>query len=153
MRLAVLALFICGGTMATGQQTAHAPAFPEQPSLTSHGMALPSGDFAKHPPQRHFNLVVPRSAIILPGSLRQPNDAQIDPKIIVLPPQSSIGEQTPGMQVAENLYPGLKFLPIDESKAKLEPIPTSWPNLKIENIPTVSPKLEVLPVQGATAGK
>jgi len=96
---------------------------------------------------------------ILPGplALGRGSDAQIDPKIVVHPPQSSLGEQPPGTLVAQNLYPGLQLLPIEESKSKAEPIPTTWPNRKIEQIPTVWPNGELLPVNSGaksqSAGK
>ncbi len=92
--------------------------------------------------------------VILPGPwpLHRLDDPQIDAQIIVHPPPSSLGEQPQGTQLAQNLYPGLQLLPIDESKAKGQPIPITWPNLKIEQIPIVWPKLEFNPVQSSPNG-
>ena len=40
-------------------------------------------------------------------------DAEIDPKMIVHPPQSSIGVTPPGTPMALNEYPHLQMLPIE----------------------------------------
>jgi hypothetical protein len=44
---------------------------------------------------------------------RRLDDAEIDPKIIVHPPQSSIGVNPPGTPMAQNEYPHLQMLPIE----------------------------------------
>jgi hypothetical protein len=164
MRLAGLTLFLSAGTWAFCQSPAPAPANPEQnwltlPELAKPGLAQPGRDFTRLPPQLHFDFTAPMKAMTVPAPdpLRRWNDAQIDPKIVVHPPQSSLGKQAPGALVAQNLYPGLNLLPIQESEAKGEPIPTAWPNLKVKNIPIVWPKLEIKPVDsrapGPAAGK
>jgi hypothetical protein len=72
---------------------------------------------------------------------------KINPKMIVPPPQSSLGEKQSATLIAQDLHPGLQFLPLQEWKEKGEPIPTTWPNLKIERIPTNWPNVKMLPVQ------
>jgi hypothetical protein len=132
MRVAVFALFLSTGTAAFCQTPAPAPLQPNQTCVFPPGSFQPGRDFSKLPPRMHFNFV-PNQTLILPRTVEIPHKekAEIDPKIIVHPPQSGIGEQAPGTMVAQNLYPGLQLLPIDWSKAKGEPIPTTWPNMKI----------------------
>lgn len=88
-----------------------------------------------------------------PAAPYQRDNVQIDPNIIVHPPQPSLGEQAPGTQIAQNLYPGLVLLPIDESKAKLQQIPITWRNLNVQNIPIVWPRLEIKQVENGAAKK
>jgi hypothetical protein len=91
-----------------------------------------------------------------PAPMRKQETAQIDPMIVMHPPPSSIGEQAPGSQIAQNLYPGLMLMPIDQWKGNGQQIPIAWPDLKVKNIPTVWPKIEIKPVGGAAtepAGK
>jgi hypothetical protein len=88
--------------------------------------------------------------ILLPAPGPPPRfDAQMDPRIVVHPPQSSLGVQPPGSLVAQNLYPGLQLLPIEQSRATAEPIPAIWPHLKIKQIPIIWPKGVIKPVQGS----
>lgn len=162
MRLTILALFLSAGTTVLCQSAA--PANPEKqwlilPDATT---SQPARDFSKLPPDWHFTSVVPMQTmktVILPGqlALQRRSDlqarSQIDPKIVVHPPQSSLGEQPPGALLAQNLYPGLQLLPIEECTKVLTPIPTTWPNLKLEQIPTVWPKPELLPVDGGAKGQ
>jgi hypothetical protein len=153
MRLTTLAVFLSSGTAALCQLAAPNSSNPEQHWLTAPGLAVPGlaepgRDFTKIPPRWHFDFAVPISRPA-PGALHQRDDAQIDPKIIVHPPESSVGEQPPGTQLAQNLYPGLSMLPIQESQAKGQPIPTTWPNLKVHNIPVVWPKFEIKPVESS----
>jgi hypothetical protein len=86
------------------------------------------------------------------GSLRL-GSAQIDPQMVVHPPQTSMGVQPPGTQVAQNLYPGLLLMPIDGSKTKIEPIPTVFPTMKMEKIPTTWTEFKVSPIQSGSAVK
>jgi hypothetical protein len=69
----------------------------------------------------------------------------------VHPPQSSVAVQTPGTQIAQNLYPGLTLMPIDQWKGNGQQIPITWPNLKVQNIPTSWPKFEIKSVQSSPA--
>jgi hypothetical protein len=70
---------------------------------------------------------------------RRLDDAQIDPKMIVHPPQSSIGVQPPGTAVAQNEYPHLQLRPIESANSILQAIPTRWPRFQLEKIPTQWP--------------
>lgn len=132
MRLTILALLLSTGTAALCQSVAPAPANPQQPGLAPFGITQGGRDFAKLPPDWHLTSVLPRKMEIQPGPwLQHRFNPQIDAQIIVHPPPSSLGEQWPGTLLAQNLYPGLQLLPIDESKPKGQPIPTTWPNQKI----------------------
>jgi hypothetical protein len=159
MRLTTFALFLSAGTVAICQSAARAPANPGQYWLTPPGMPQPDRDFTRLPPDWHINPIVPMRTTIVPppGPLRPWDDAQIDAKIVVHPPPSSIGALPPGTLVAQDQYPGLQLLAIEQSQAKGQPIPTRWPNLKIENIPIAWPKFEIKPVdsgaKGPAAGK
>jgi hypothetical protein len=58
--------------------------------------------------------------------------------------------------LAQNLYPGLQLLPVeepklDESKLKAQPIPITWPSLKVENIPIVWPETQIKAVESKPA--
>jgi hypothetical protein len=85
------------------------------------------------------------SALVFP-MVRTP----IDPKMIVRPPKSSLGVQPQGTLVAQNLYPGLRFQPIETSTARLYPIPTPWPNLKLQKIPIVWPNYKLISIESKT---
>ncbi len=154
MRLRILALLLSSGTAACCQTAAPSPANPQQHFLTPPAIAQPGRDFGRLPPNWHFDSAVPQKTILLrdAGAAGLGEPAEIDPKMIVRPPQSSLGEQPPGTQLAQNLYPGLQLLPIEESKAKAEPIQITWPNLKVEQIPIVWPKLEIKAMESGAAG-
>jgi hypothetical protein len=154
MRLTILALLLSTGTAAFSQSAAPVPANPQQPWLAPPGIPQAVRNFTKLPPDWHFTSLVPRRMVIQPGPwpLRRLDDPQVDAHMIVHPPPSSLGEQPQGALLAQNHYPGLQLLPIDESKAKGQPIPITWPNLKIEQIPIVWPKLEFNPVQSSRNG-
>jgi hypothetical protein len=155
MRLTILALLFSSATTAICQTAAPAPAHPQQNFLAPPAIAQPGRDFSRLPPEWHFDSVAPPKTIILrdAGVPRQGPDAEIDPKMIVHPPQSSLGDQPPGTLGPQNLYPGLRMLPIEESKLKAEPMPITWPNLKVQQIPIVWPKLEIKPVESGTSGQ
>jgi len=107
------------------------------------------GGFNKPPTVFSFGATIPRGAVVSPLQQLQ---SQIDPQMIVHPPASSLGEESKGTLVAQNLYPGLEFLPIDQSKGKLQPIPITWPGFKMEPIPTDVSKTEMnLVAKGETA--
>jgi hypothetical protein len=67
------------------------------------------------------------------------NKSRIDPKMIVHPPQSSLGVQPPGTSVAQNEYPNLRIQPIDSARSAVEAIPTNWPALNVQTIPNQWP--------------
>jgi hypothetical protein len=158
MQFGVVALFLSAGTTALSQLAGPNPA---RPGSNQRRILLFQEEFAKVPDSqitfgRPVKLVIPPD-LVLPnlvppsrGGLRR-EDAQTDPKIIVHPPPSSIGNQPPGAAVAQNLYPGLQLLPIE--KAKGGPIPNRWPDLKVQQIPIVWPKFEMKPAENGTAAK
>jgi hypothetical protein len=87
---------------------------------------------------------------VTPETLVLKDRQPLDSRMIVHPPPSSLGVQPRGTQLAQNLYPGLELLPIDISKAKLQPIPIIWPDLKVEPIPIHAPKVEVKTLESGT---
>ena len=109
-----------------------------------------------HPVARDFLQTQPDAALTPQASryavIHRPIQAdQFDAKMIVHPPQSSIGVLPPGIPVARNLYPDLQLQFIGQtSTARLE-IPIYWPNLSIEPIPIAWPKLKAVPAQDSTA--
>jgi hypothetical protein len=133
MRLAILPLCFLAGTVAFGQ-TAPAPALNlDQVAKIPPAMMQPGSDFTKLPPDWRQDLFVPPARIVRPGmgETRRREDAQIDPRMIVHPPPSSIGVLPPGTLVARNLYPKLQFLPIEWPRLKVQKIPVQWPDSKM----------------------
>ena len=153
MRVAVAALLVCAGVPVFCQSAGiSSPSF-EKEKKDPPSVFLPQRELMKGPPVGQIRLAGPLK-MTLPlgaGSLRMGN-AQIDPEMVVQPPQASIGVQPPGTQIAQNLYPGLQLMPIDQSKAKVVPIPTAFPNMKLEKIPTVWPQYKISPIQSGKAG-
>jgi hypothetical protein len=152
MRITILSLFLCAGTAAFCQTGA--PAIPKNPWQTPlGGVPTPIRDFSKLPPGWHAAPLTPPRMMYLPEVVdtTRPKGAQIDPKIIVHPPVSSIGMQPPGTAVAQNEYPGLRMLPIESARSHLEAIPTQWPPNRLENIPTQWPMAEIVAAQNSSA--
>jgi len=155
MRLTILVLLFSSGTAAFCQMAAPAAANPPQLFLIPLGNAQPGREFNKLPPNLTITSVQPLT-ILIPfdaGLPRLGSQVQIDPQIVVHPATSNVGVQPLGTQVAQNLYPGLLLLPIDELKLKAEPIPAAWPKLKVEQIPIVWPKCAIKPVESGVAGQ
>ena len=119
MRFAVLGLLLCAGTTAFCQSTSPSPATPSW--QTPLVVTPPARDFSKLPPGWHFSGVVPPRILLEPKMLKLPKPetngplvgAEIDPRIVVHPPQSSIGVNPPGTPMAQNEYPHLQMLPIE----------------------------------------
>ena len=151
MRIPIFALFLSAGTAAFCQSAVQIPLQPDQTWVFPPGSAQPGQNFSKLPQGFQFGSV-PNPTLILPITVEVPPrlKTQIDPKMIVHPPMSGIDGQAPGTLVAQNLYPGLQLLPIDGSKAKLEPIPILWPKMKVENIPTAWPDCKMVLVESGT---
>jgi hypothetical protein len=143
MRLAIFGLLLSAGTAAFCQSAAPAPGNAQQPWLVQPGLPEGGRDFTKLARDWHMTSLGSRKMFVLP----KPSPHLDSPQIVVHPPRSSVGEQPTGPLLAQNLYPGLQLMPIVESKAKGEPIPTTWPNARIKQIPTVWPKLEFNTVQ------
>ena len=150
MRAGLIVLTLFTGAAAFGQSNAAATASPFKLELTSPAINQAPADFLKPHTDFHIPSVQlwKSFAISGPRTLRQRADAQIDPGMIIRPPKSSVGVQPPGTPIAQNLYPGLRLLPIDAPKGMLEKIPTEWPNLNLQNIPITWPKYEVSPANG-----
>jgi hypothetical protein len=145
MRLTILGLLLCTGIPAFCQSGASAPPSPYAPGQTSLVVTPPARDFSKLPPGWHPTSVAPRKIVIQPQvpATRRLDNAQIDPKMIVHPPQSSIGVQPPGTAVAQNEYPHLQVLPIESPNSILKSIPTKWPRFQLETIPTQWPRFSL----------
>jgi hypothetical protein len=125
MRLTILGLLLCTGIPAFCQSGASAPPSPFAPGQTLLVVTPPARDFSKLPPGWHPTSVAPLKAVIQPQvpATRRLNDAQIDPKMIVHPPQSSIGVQPPGTAVAQKEYLHLQVLPIESPNPVTKAIP------------------------------
>jgi hypothetical protein len=154
MRVTILSLFFCAGTTAFCQTSAAAPAIPDnqwQPPLLV--APPPIRDFSKLPPGWHAIPLTPPRIMVVPKPVDTTplKDAQIDPKMIVHPPASSIGVQPPGTAVAQNEYPHLRMLPIESASSHAEAIPTQWPPNRLENIPTRWPMAEIVAAHSSSA--
>jgi hypothetical protein len=120
MRFAILGLLFCAGTTALCQSTAPSPATPDTLGQTPLLVAPPARDFSKLPPGWHFSGAVPPRILLQPKMLKLPKPetnrslvgAEIDPNIVVHPPQSSIGANPPGTPMAQNEFPHLQMRPI-----------------------------------------
>jgi hypothetical protein len=121
MRLTILGLLFCAATTALCQTTGPSPASPDNLWQGPLAAAPPARDFSKLPPGWHASPVVPPRFLFQPKAPGVPQaetgsrlgDAEIDLKIIVHPPQSSIGVIPPGTPMAQNEYPHLQMLPIE----------------------------------------
>jgi hypothetical protein len=148
MRLWIFALSLCAATVAFCQSSAQVPVNPDKVDQLSPAFHWPGTDFSKMPPRWQTSSVSAPPMISLQntGPTRRQDNAQIDPRMVIHPPKSSLGTLPPGTMVAQNVYPGLQLLPIEISSAKGQPSPIVWPNLKLQSIPIVSPMLKSLPV-------
>jgi hypothetical protein len=150
MKSATIVLLLCVATPAICQSAAPAPSHPLQLLQTPPATAKPWMDFSKLPSLKPFSLSTPLRQFIVPkpGAETRWNDAQIDPRIIVHPPQSKLGVQPPGTNIATNQFPNLRFLPIASPGSALQAIPTQWPSLNVEKIPTNWPNFELSLING-----
>lgn len=152
MRVTVIAALLSAGTAGLCQSGAPKPAMPEQQGLPQITI-LPFDGNAR---VFHLNPDLPQGLVLQqkpePGSALKSD--RIDPRMVLHPPRAGVGEQAQGTLMAQNLYPGLQLLPIEQSHA-VKAIPMDWPNLKIKSIPTDWPKLTVTPVvtDAKAAGK
>ena len=156
MRLSVLVLFLSPVSPIFAQSN---PSIPFTAPPNSSPWSMQERDFSKLPPNFRFMpglaLSRPQSILALP-QVPQPNPLvgmQLDPQIVVHPPQLRLGSLPPGTQVAQNLYPGLVFQPIDHQRCRPEvaQLSTVWPDLKVQRIPTEWLKVKIAPVDELTA--
>ncbi len=145
---AVLIAFAAATPALSQTPQPHAPQFPApDPGAPQFSPGSPRFQLHFVPPS--FQTTVPQPEI---GS------ARIDPEIIVRPPQSSFAQQTPRAPICQNLYPNLRILPVDVAaldssaisgplaKAKVDLIPTTWPDLRLDQIPTTWKDLKLVPL-------
>ncbi len=137
MRSRILVLFLCVGTTAFCQPAAGSP---DQLGRVETAFTHPVWEINQLPSGWNMNNTAPVRVLIQPraGAAQHWNDARIDPRIIVHPPPSSVGTLPPGTLVAKNLYPDLRFQPVQ------------WPNLKFQRIPTQWPRFEIVPTVSGT---
>jgi hypothetical protein len=147
MRLAIPALcglFLYTGATAFCQSATNLPAKPDRPGQTSLVIFPSARDFNQLPsgwqPLNPMSLPQPKVLLVpAPQNDHPLNRSRIDPKMIVHPPQSSLGVQPPGTIVAQNEYPNLRIQPIDSARSAVEAIPTNWPALNVQTIPNQWP--------------
>lgn len=155
MRIAIFAMLLCGETMALGQtgQPGTMPAQNADGWKVQPPQATQSGRVFLPPPEWRMKMDVPPMRQVFPGDLVWKDKLQVDPGMVVHPPQWSLGEQPKGTLMAQNLYPGLELLPITKPKGAGGPIPITWPQLKVEQIPTAWPMEKINPVLKGAAAK
>jgi len=157
MRLVIAALLLGSGVPVLCQSAGPAPASPGKKGQNPPSVFLPQKEFSKGPPVWRITPGEPLKMVVPPGtgSLHklgpQLVPPPVDPGMIVRPPASSVGVQPPGSQIAQNLYPGLELLPIQQFKG--EPIPTTFPNMKVEQIPITWPQYKVVYAQDSKGTK
>jgi len=157
MRVAVAALVVCAGVPVFCQSSGTAPPSFGNEKKDAPTVFLSQKELSKGPPVgqitfgQPLKMVFPLGAESLQQLGRPSVTPPVDPRMIVHPPASSIGVQPPGTQIAQNLYPGLQLMPIDQSKAKAAPIPITFPNMKFEKIPTTWPQYKMSPIQSGKA--
>ena len=151
MRLTILTLLLFTRIAAFSQSAAPTTISTDKlEHITPSFMQQPIRDFSKLPPGYRITNAAPLGTILLPRveGVQRLDSAKIDPKMIIHPPQSSIGVQPPGTPVAQNEYPNLRMMPIESSSLKA--LPTQWPLLQVKAIPVQWPKCEVDPAHRAT---
>ena len=148
-------LFSAGSAAALGQA---GPVTPEQSQQAlspwnAPGTQLQGREFSKWPRWDPALNSQSRTVLLPPlpaGARARLGDAGLDPKFIRHPSTRDLGVQPPGTQVAQNLFPGLVFQPIDQECAPSAagPLATTWPGLKVERITTEWPRLKMGPITG-----
>jgi hypothetical protein len=151
MRSIALALFLCAGTAALCQSPAQTPF-----NFTWRDQSLPATNSPANPDKLFSDARLKPFASLKVFPRAEKNaapwsqDAEIDPKVIIHPPQSSIGRLSPGTVIEQKEYANLRMLPIDSPRPNMQAIPAQWPNLKVQAIPTRWPQLEISPVLGTS---
>jgi hypothetical protein len=154
MRCALFMMFLSAGTLGFGQAGPAAPPTPfgqePSPQQTWQGH-----DFGRLPTW-HWDpslSTLRSSKVVLPPSKQAIvplGDASVDPQIVRHPSQRSLGTLLPGTQVAQNLFPGLTFQPIEDQRCAPAsgPLSTIWPQLEMKQIPITWQNLKMEPVDG-----
>ena len=148
MRFVLLVLFLSAGAFCQGAQLpADSDRHNGSPTTGKPSSAPIDLDklFLSSPVMKPFaplELFAPAQVAVKARS----RGAEVDPRMIVRPPQASLGLQK-GIPIDQNQFANLQMLPIDSPSAAINPIPTQWPNLKVQAIPTLWPRLEVHPVE------
>ena len=154
MRSAIFALILGAGTAAFCQTQAQAQ------FIFSHDRNPPAAQPALHlnepfsadpmkpftPPLTSLNIFAPPAKAISSWSA----DAKVDPKMIIHPPQASLGLQQ-GIPVEQSEYSNLRMLPIDAPGFVMQAIPAQWPNSKVQGIPIQWPRLELGSVKNGSS--
>jgi hypothetical protein len=144
-RTAILVLFLFAGSCchSLAQAPFHFEWQTQNPSTTK-----PELDLDKLFSRSVAQPFTPLDTLILPRqhTAQWSEDARIDPKMIVRPPQASLGLQQ-GIPRDQSQFANLQMLPIDSPSAGVNAIPAQWPSLKVQAIPTQWPRLEVHPVE------
>ncbi len=154
MRLNLLTLGLSLSLFAAPAALCQSPQFglnPGKPQPAQPAFQFPGKDYSNTAPTwQHSNVSITHT-LSLPRMRipRPPANPQIDPNFIIHPPKPRMADQPEGSLVAQNIYPGLRFMPIG-STATLKQIPTDWPKLKIESIPIKSPNSTMLPINGSS---
>jgi hypothetical protein len=134
MQLAILALFMCAGSVAICQST---PPDQVNPQIQGQPAVSPRTGVTKLPPNWNVTPTMPVPSD--PNISQVWNNPRREWKINPKQPLSGIGWGT--MLVARNEQPNRQ-----PPNAKVEPIPTQWPNAKVEAIPTQWPDFKLLPI-------
>jgi hypothetical protein len=164
MRVTILSLFLYGTTAfcqssipapGTAENLARTPLLPAAPAIRDFSKLPPGWNAMPIPLGRHAMPLAAPKILILPKPVdtTRLSNTEIDRKIILHPPPSSIGVEPPGTAMTQNRYPGLRMRPIDSTNSALEAIPPIWPRYRLETIPTQWPMHEMLPVGSLPATK
>jgi len=143
MRVLVASLLLSAGVPLFCQSAGTLPAPDEYLPRKALGKSSPAWHMT---PGESSKMMLPPGT----GSLKA-GSAQIDPGMVVHPPPASIGVQPPGTLVAQNLYPGLKLMPIEQPKPKGIPIPTTFANARMVEIPTTWPGYKAIAIGSGKA--
>ncbi len=147
MRFKVLVLFLCAGVVGMCQSVATAPKKSAQADQS--GQRTPQRvDCKKAAPEFSVsNLAQEQKEHQFNVQRWHWDDPQVDSKGAF--PSPFWSTTTEPCSFAQELNPHLFYaklepLPTQWPNAKLEPIPTEWPNAKLEAIPTAWPSLKVV---------
>ena len=152
MHLKVFALILSVFCLPALGQSGQSPfVFTESVKMPPTLTLQPGQDFSTGRREWKLSPFTPFSETIMQAppalkALRPLGDARIDPNILRRPPQSVLDLPSQGTLMAQNQFPGLRFLPIESPKGTSGPISTVWPKLKMERIPTNWPGAKFIPV-------